>query len=147
MNSDFITLARQSYDIRSKDYSIVHRLRFEDFKAILVNFAKDYEFYCFLRERSKYILDEYETVRCERCSAKHTKFDCPKLHFIPLKEHIIQRELHSRILKKNNRQQTFERISRRKDNALTTDALCEKDKIKIVGMKSNRAKHIIPHSL
>ena len=97
-----------------------------------------------MRERSKYIIDEYETVRCERCSAKHTKFNCPKLHFIPLQEHIIHRQLHSRTQRKNNRQRTHERINHRKQNVLTIEAMCEKDRKKMAVLKS-RIKNIKPH--
>jgi hypothetical protein len=63
LNTDFLTFRSPSYDIRSKDYSVVHKLPYKDFKETLKGASKkDYEYYCLLKDRSSHILDEYETV-------------------------------------------------------------------------------------
>jgi hypothetical protein len=67
LSTDFLAQSGSRYDIRARDYSIVHRLAFEDFKSTLAGFRKDYEYYCFLRDRAKVVLDEHETVPCETC--------------------------------------------------------------------------------
>jgi len=46
---------------------------------------KDYEFFAFLRDKSKNIVDEYETIKCNLCPTNHSYFDCPKYHYIPIK--------------------------------------------------------------
>ena len=53
----------------------------------------DYHHFCFLRDKNKSTLDEFEVYPCEYCPGKHhTKFTCPKLHFIPLKQLVIYKE-------------------------------------------------------
>lgn len=56
---NFITLKRSNYEVKSLGYSIVHRLDYEEFLNTLRCVPKDYEYYCFLRDKSKHIIDEY----------------------------------------------------------------------------------------
>lgn len=63
----------------------------------------DYLHYCFLRDRNKSMIDEYEVFSCEFCKSKHTKFTCPKLHFIPIQQHVIYKEQRYEKLGRNDR--------------------------------------------
>ena len=55
----------------------------------------DYEFFCTLKDRMKSIPDEFEVFDCELCEGKHLKSLCPKLHYIPYVDTIIQKHLRS----------------------------------------------------
>jgi hypothetical protein len=136
LNTDFITLSSSKYDIRSKDYSIVHCLRFEEFKSILSGFSKDYEYYCFLKDRAKSVLNEHETIPCTDCRQKHTRFACPKLHFIPIREHVVHKELHARQVAKNQRKLRSAR-GRRTQNALLLDRICEKERGRLAELRGD----------
>jgi hypothetical protein len=89
MDLEIVTLRKHGYSIKSLVYSIVHRLQLDDFVRILQGIPKDYEYYCYLRDQSKHKVDEYETVDCPDCKSKHTYFDCPKYHFMPLHSQVI----------------------------------------------------------
>lgn len=93
LNLDFLTLRKSAYTIKSKDYSVIHKLSFDSFIESMNCVPKDYEYYCFLRDQSKHKIDEYETIKCESCNSKHTLIDCPRHHFMPLKETVILKHL------------------------------------------------------
>lgn len=63
----------------------------------------DFEMYSYLRDKNKNILNEFEIFPCEFCPQKHTKFECPKLHFIPITQHVIFKNLHKEKTGKNVR--------------------------------------------
>lgn len=67
----------------------------------------DYEHFCFLRDRIKNFDNEYEVFKCEFCESCHTKFDCPKLHYIPLRKHAVDKYLYSARISKNGRRDSF----------------------------------------
>lgn len=81
---EFITLKKLNYEIKSLGYSVIHKLNYEPFLEEIQKMKKDYEYFTFLRDKSKHIMDEYETVECQTCNANHTAFDCPKFHFMPI---------------------------------------------------------------
>ena len=55
----------------------------------------DYELYCFLRDKCRNIPDEFEVYNCEYCKTyNHYKFTCPRLHFVPYAQHVINKELY-----------------------------------------------------
>jgi hypothetical protein len=55
----------------------------------------DYELYCFLRDKCRNIPDEFEVYTCEYCKTyNHYKFTCPRLHYVPYVQHVINKELH-----------------------------------------------------
>jgi hypothetical protein len=67
----------------------------------------DYELYAYLRDKNKYLIDELEVLKCEFCKTKHTKFTCPRIHYIPIKMHVIDKWRHSYEINKNERGKIF----------------------------------------
>lgn len=63
----------------------------------------DYELYCLMRDKALNMPDDFELFSCEICKGKHTKFNCPKLHFIPIKQHIAYRYIYKVKKDKNYR--------------------------------------------
>lgn len=51
----------------------------------------DYQLFCTLKDKDAYYEDENELYLCSICTRKsyHNKFDCSKLHYIPLKQNTI----------------------------------------------------------
>lgn len=87
---DFIKNRQVNYDIRSEHYSILYTLSLENFKESLRSSDMDYQLYCLLRDRDECFIDEENIYPCSLCKDKfHTKFDCSRLHFRPLKQMVI----------------------------------------------------------
>lgn len=81
----------------------------------------DYIHFCFLRDKNKSTPDEFEVLDCDQCKRgiKHTKFTCPKLHFIPIKQMSIYKDIHHSKTSKNKRNQNKRlRILLQKQNSL-----------------------------
>jgi len=51
----------------------------------------------------KNIPDEFEIYKCDFCPSNHLKTSCPRLHYIPIVEHVIHRHLHKLKSHKNLR--------------------------------------------
>lgn len=91
----FVRPRASLHDIRSQSYSILYELEKEAIIAILKQSRLDYEHYCVLRDRSEHMLGEDEPHACKECSHEyHLKLSCPKLHYIPLREHVINKYLY-----------------------------------------------------
>ena len=58
INLDFIRNKEVPYDLRSDKYSVIYRLSMEKFKEALKSSDMDYQLYCVLRDRHRFILDE-----------------------------------------------------------------------------------------
>lgn len=91
-------------DIKSLAYSILFYLSNEELIDILKQTKMDYEHFCLMRDREEYLLNENELYRCLNCPREfHNKLICPKLHYIPVKSHIIHKYLHKKHLNCNGR--------------------------------------------
>lgn len=54
----------------------------------------DFQLFCMLKDRDGYIIDENNLYPCDVCTKEyHSKFECPKLHYFPLKQNIVNRYL------------------------------------------------------
>jgi len=43
-----------------------------------------------IRDKDDYMLDSFEIYQCNLCQNEyHTKFKCPKCHYIPVKQKVI----------------------------------------------------------
>ena len=80
--------------MKSLQYSSLYCLSYQTSIAILQGSEMDYEHFCQLRDKSRHIVDEYEVFTCTLCGKYHMKFDCPKIHYIPLEQHIIFKHLY-----------------------------------------------------
>lgn len=103
INLHFITKRRPNFEVKSLVYSVLYHLEFEKLIAILEESPMDYELYSYLRDKNKNVIDELEVFPCEYCKTKHTKFNCPKLHFIPITQHVINKHLRAYSIGKNSR--------------------------------------------
>jgi len=56
LNWDFITFENMTFNIKAKSTSTVGKIDFEDFLSSLKLKSHDFEYYCFLRDKSKNIL-------------------------------------------------------------------------------------------
>jgi hypothetical protein len=90
----FIKNPRLSYEIKSLAYSVLYFLGHEDILSILKGSQTDHELYCHLRDKSQSMPDEFELFACETCRERHTKFTCPKLHYIPIKQNVTDRHIY-----------------------------------------------------
>lgn len=87
---EFMTRRRPIYEVKSLEYSVIYQLEYEKLIKNLKESEMDYHHFCFLRDKDKTVIDEFEVFPCEHCPKQfHTKFSCPKLHFIPLKQMVI----------------------------------------------------------
>ena len=75
---------------------MLFKLEYDQFIDIFKESDMDYELYCFLRDKIRNIPDEFEVYPCEYCSGKfnHFKFTCPRLHYAPYQQHVINKEIH-----------------------------------------------------
>ena len=57
----------------------------------------DYEHFFIIKDKEKSEFDEFEIIPCTFCGKKvcHTKFRCPKLHYMPIKQLIINKYFHN----------------------------------------------------
>lgn len=118
---EFLTRQRPNYEIKSCEYSVVYSLSYEDLIGILKDSQMDYMHFCFLRDKNKSTIDEFEVLECLIChnGQKHTKFTCPKLHYTPLHQIVIYKESHREKVSRNQRVKDHSiRVRRRKTNAL-----------------------------
>jgi hypothetical protein len=86
--------------------------------AVLRESNLDFEMYCQLRDKSKHKLDEFEVFPCKNCKTRHTKFLCPRLHFMPLGKHVIDRYLTDQKVDANERITSFDRHRASKESCL-----------------------------
>ena len=80
--------------MRSKAYCILYTIGIPEFENILKDKDSDFQFYHEIKHRSKHFLNEFEIINCEFCNEKHNKFKCPRLHYMPIAQQIINRSLH-----------------------------------------------------
>lgn len=92
---DFISKQRPPYQIKSLSFSVLLNLAYEQFIEVFRQSDLDYELYCFLRDKIRNIPDEFEVLPCEFCGKfRHFKFSCPRLHYAPLSQNVLNKELH-----------------------------------------------------
>lgn len=107
---EFIKNRTLNYDIKSDSYSIVYKINLEDFKESLRSSDMDYQLYCLLRDRDECYLDEENIYFCDICKNRcHTKFECSKLHYRPLKQMVIYRHL-DKVKKAKSKRKPFYRV-------------------------------------
>ena len=83
---DFLFENKLSFDIKSTDYCIFYKISTDDFIKILKNCSYDLEYYFMVKDKDKFILNEFELCECQVCRKEfHSVFKCPRLHFMPLK--------------------------------------------------------------
>ena len=61
---EFLTRFRPMYEIKSMEYSVIYSLSYDDLISILKESHMDYLHFCFLRDKNKSTLDEFEVLRC-----------------------------------------------------------------------------------
>lgn len=50
----------------------------------------DYQFFLFMKDKDENILGSNEIYKCKLCEDDyHTQFECPKHHYIPMKEIVL----------------------------------------------------------
>ena len=82
------------YTLKSMSYSILYYINNEDLITQLQQTNLDYEHFCSQRDKHHISLDSFELYECEHCVGEfHSKFNCPRLHFIPIKQHVVYRYL------------------------------------------------------
>ena len=88
-----------NYDIVCKNYSIIYSLKKSILESILSTNPYCYELYCMNRDKDLFNSNDIETELCNLCAdtkSHHTLFECPRMHYIPIKSVVI-----SQIMKKN----------------------------------------------
>ena len=93
----------KNYEVKSKAYCILYTIDVSEFETILKNKDSDFQFYHEIKHRSKHFLNEFELIVCEFCNEKHSKFKCPRLHYVPLAQHILHRYIYDEKISKCKR--------------------------------------------
>ena len=76
----------------------------------------DYELYCLLRDKCRNIPDEFEVKACQFCeNYNHFKFTCPRLHYAPFEQQVVNKYVYKEKKDKNGRC----RFQRNKNHKLT----------------------------
>lgn len=71
-----------------------------------------HEYYCQLRDSNEEYLFNYGTTPCSLClNLNHLKFDCPLMHYFPLKHFLIYK-----LLVKGNRNKQKRKFRKRNKN-------------------------------
>lgn len=64
----------------------------------------DYQLFCVLRDKDNNIIDENNLYPCSICKKSyHTKFDCSRLHYRPMKQLVVLNYLEKQNKMKNKR--------------------------------------------
>ena len=101
---EFLTLRRPNYEIKSLEYSMIYFLSYDGLISTIKESPMDYLHFCFIRDKNKCVLDEFEVLLCEFCkNKKHTKFTCPRLHYTPIHQLVIFKEQRKEKINKNYR--------------------------------------------
>ena len=87
----FFTNKQMNYDIKCKDFTIIYTLRKEELMTVLNSNPYCYEYFCMEKDRDYYNPSELEVIPCKVCKGNtyHTLCGCPRLHYMPIKSHII----------------------------------------------------------
>lgn len=102
---DFVSKIRPLYEIISLSFSVLFRLDYGDFIETFREHEMDYELFCYLRDKIRNIPDEFEVRACEFCgNFNHFKFTCPRIHYMPYEQHVIDKELHREQIGSQRRQ-------------------------------------------
>lgn len=101
----FLKNRKFRFALKSKEYSVLYYLTREDFESCLKENEFDYQLWCSAKDKDEYLFGENEIYECKVCQKdeKHDPFDCPKLHYLPIKQHIINKHLHDIKMKKMSR--------------------------------------------
>ena len=91
LSFDYIFHRIINYEIKSLGYSFLSQIDYSVFKEIIKERKYDYEHYCQILDKCQNILDFYEFIECDVCKTKHSKMRCPKLHYIPIRQHVINK--------------------------------------------------------
>ena len=67
----------------------------EALKETLRENKKDLDYYYYLKEKSKHLINELERKDCDYCKTQHRKLSCTKLHSIPIIQQIVFKHLHT----------------------------------------------------
>lgn len=60
--------------------------------------SMDYQFFLFMKDKDDSILGSNEIYPCKMCHDDyHTLFECPKHHFVPLKEKTLMKYLRNQL--------------------------------------------------
>jgi hypothetical protein len=83
---EFIRKQEEKHYVTSVNYCVIYSIEQDDFEGIVRMIKSDFEKYCALRDQDHFdeILEGLERNICS--SKKHSKFECPRLHFMPLRE-------------------------------------------------------------
>ena len=79
----------------------VYHLDIEAFEKIIKDNPYNYQYYKTLKDKDRHNPSEFEVFVCEHCEEKHTIVDCPKFHFVPIKQFVISKHLQKIHPKKN----------------------------------------------
>lgn len=92
----FFANKKVNYDVVCKKYTIIYSLKQEALQELLLTNPYCYELYCMNRDKDKCNENDLEIMSCELCretKAHHTLFECPKLHFMPIRNMLILKTL------------------------------------------------------
>ena len=97
----------------------------QDIKDFLRLKKVDFEYFFTVKDQEKEDLNEYEFFTCELCEEgiNHSKFRCPKLHYMPYHQTIIYKSLMAEKKDRNKRQ--YLKRSQNKNNAFKLYLTCK----------------------
>lgn len=101
----FIKNKKFNFQLKSLDYSLIYYLSRTEFEECLKQNSFDYQLWCSARDKDEYLLDENEIYECKICEKGicHDPHGCPKMHYIPIKQHVVFKYLNKTMKAKNPR--------------------------------------------
>lgn len=64
---DFLFKNQLKHDIKCTDYSVVYKVSMEQLIRILKHHSYDSEYFFMIKDKDKFLPNEYELVECELC--------------------------------------------------------------------------------
>lgn len=99
-----------NYNIKSKSYSVVYYLTREEILESLRSSDMDFQMMCQLKDKDEQEIYENNLYLCSVCKTEyHNKFECNRLHYVPLKRTIILKHLFKIDKIKQKREKAFKR--------------------------------------
>ncbi|KAL4491974.1 hypothetical protein ABPG72_008395 [Tetrahymena utriculariae] len=112
---EFITQTERVFSVKSRDFSNVAAIEYQQFIKVLLKYPKDYEIFCFIKDNIQFCNSYNRTdIKCSFCQANgHTINYCKKYQFIPNILNKIKNQKSTLILQR----QQFDRKKKQKWNS------------------------------
>jgi hypothetical protein len=118
LSSHFFSQTIPTWRLKCLAPSIIYRITEESFKATVSENKEEFEQLMQKRDRHQLSPDAFQLFPCNYCQSRHSEFDCPKLHFRPLRSCVVSKGSPPLKVKKQPKYPSQLRIPRLRSSAL-----------------------------